>query len=199
MQTIIGEEDELKCTYHPQKATSLRCSKCLDPICLACSIRTPIGLRCPQCTGAARGRDGTYFVPALLSQVSRQQYLKALGVAAAIGLLSGVAWGQLRFAGDFGDWSFWFALLIGLLAGEGVARAANERRSPQLQIAAAGAVLVAALVGLAWGILVKEGMSLSDLSTYLGEPFIREYFGLTVPNALFTIFGMFLAAQRLKL
>jgi hypothetical protein len=198
MQTVIGEE-ELKCTNHPQTATSLRCSKCLDPICMACSIRTPIGLRCPKCTGAERGRDGTYFVPALLSQVSSQQYLRAIAAAVAIGLVGGVAWGQFRTAGDFGDWSFWFALIIGLLAGEGVARAANERRGLKLQIAAATAVLVAALVALAWGILVKEGLEISQIRSYLDESFMRQYLGLTVPNALFTLFGMFLAAQRLKL
>ncbi len=199
MQTIIADQEEPKCINHPQTATSVRCSKCLDPICLVCAIRTPVGLRCPKCTGAARGRDGTYFVPSLLAQVSRQQYLKALAAATAIGLGSGVAWGQFRYTGNIGDWSFWFALIIGLLAGEGVARAANERRSPQLQIAAAGTVLVAAVVALAWGVLVKEGLTFSQVRPYLGESVIRQYLGMTVPNALFTLFGMFLAAQRLKL
>lgn len=198
MQTVIGEE-ELTCINHPQTATSLRCSKCLDPICMRCAVRTPIGLRCPKCTGAARGRDGTYFVPSLLSEISNAQYLKALAVAATVGIVAGIIWGQLRTVGNFGDWSFWFALVVGLLAGEAVARAANERRGAKLQATAAGAVLIAAMIALAWSILVKEQLPLNQLSLYLGEPFIRAKLGLSVPNALFVLFGMFIAAQRLKL
>jgi hypothetical protein len=198
MQTIIGEE-QLFCVNHPQTETALRCSKCLDPICLRCAQRTPVGLRCPKCTGAARGRDGTYFVPALLSQVTQAQYLKATLAALAVAALGGIGWGQFRFAGGFGDWSFWFALLLGLLSGEVIARVVNERRGPWLQIIAALAVLLAAAIAGAWTIMVGRGLPMELLGELLASPGGRSLAGLTLTNGLFVAFGMFVATQRLRL
>lgn len=198
MQTVINEE-QLFCVNHPQTETALRCSKCLDPMCLRCAVRTPVGLRCPKCTGAERGRDGTYFVPSLLSQVSPTQYAKAAATALGVGVITGIAWGQWRFAGGYGDWSFWFALVIGLLAGELVARAANERRGPRLQALAAGAVLVAALMALTWSSLVVFDLPLSYLRASISDSSLRYGLGLTIANGIFVLFGMFVAALRLRL
>src|SRR5262249_33574305 len=153
VQTLVGE-DELFCVNHPKTATALRCSKCLDPICLKCAVRTPVGMRCPKCTGAERGRDGTYFVPSLLTQVSGGQIAKAPGVGLLLGVLGGIAWGQWRTIGGFGDWSFWFALIIGLAVGEAVGRAANERRGPQLQAIAALGVFLAGAIALLWSAMI---------------------------------------------
>lgn len=198
MQTVIGEE-QLFCVNHPQTETVLRCSKCLDPICLRCAQRTPVGLRCPKCTGAARGRDGTYFVPSLLGQVTQAQYLKAALAALAVGALGGLAWGQFRYAGGFGDWSFWYALLLGLLSGEIVARVVNERRGPWLQAIAAAAVLLAALIAGPWSAAALLDLPLDSLASLLETSIGRSLLGLTLTNGLFVAFGMFVAAQRLRL
>ena len=198
MQTVINEE-QLFCVNHPQSETALRCSKCLDPICLGCAVRTPVGLRCPKCTGAERGRDGTYFVPSLLSQVSTTQYAKAAATALGVAVITGIAWGQWRFAGNYGDWSFWFALVIGLLAGELIARAANERRGPRLQAVAASAVLVAALVAVTWSSLVVFDLPLSYVRDRISNSALRHSLGLTIANGIFVAFGMFVAALRLRL
>jgi hypothetical protein len=198
MQTIIGEE-QLFCVNHPQTETALRCSKCLDPICLRCAQRTPVGLRCPKCTGAARGRDGTYFVPALLSQVTRAQYLKATLAGLAVAALGGIGWGQCRYAGGFGDWSFWFALLLGLIAGEVIARVVNERRGPWLQMIAALAVLLAAAIAGPWSAAVVLDLPLDRLGQLLSTSVGRSLAGLTLTNGLFVAFGMFVATQRLRL
>ena len=37
------------CVNHPKSETLMRCSKCLEPICPKCAVRTPVGLRCPKC------------------------------------------------------------------------------------------------------------------------------------------------------
>src|SRR5512137_1524932 len=37
------------CINHPQVATSLRCNRCGNPICVKCAVRTPVGYRCKTC------------------------------------------------------------------------------------------------------------------------------------------------------
>src|SRR5215211_4219449 len=39
------------CADHPDVETRLRCSRCGRPICPRCSVRTPVGMRCPDCAG----------------------------------------------------------------------------------------------------------------------------------------------------
>ena len=44
-------DDDVRCSYHPDTLTRLRCSRCGKPICPRCGVRTPVGLRCPECAG----------------------------------------------------------------------------------------------------------------------------------------------------
>ena len=51
----------LRCYRHPERETLLRCGRCERPICLACQVRHPVGVRCPECapvrsTGAVNAR-----------------------------------------------------------------------------------------------------------------------------------------------
>ena len=39
------------CYRHPDRATSLRCSRCDRAICPFCSHDSPVGQRCPECSG----------------------------------------------------------------------------------------------------------------------------------------------------
>lgn len=197
MQSVV--ETEPACVNHPGTQTSVKCSKCLDPICLKCAVRTAVGLRCPDCAGVKAGSGG-YYVPSVLAEVSSRQLLLAVGAGLAVALAGGLAWGWLRLAGDLGDWSFWFVMAISVAAGEAVGRAANERRGPKLQAVAAAAVALSALVALIWqGFYEFRLGSLADLLEVAGEPFGRLSLGLTLPNALFLAAGMIFAAWRLKL
>lgn len=48
---------QTRCYRHPDRATSLRCSRCDRAICPFCSHDSPVGQRCPECSrggGAAR-------------------------------------------------------------------------------------------------------------------------------------------------
>lgn len=197
MQTV-SQEETLYCVNHPKTETVLRCSKCLDPICMSCAVRTPVGLRCPKCTGAQQSRDGRYYVPSLLTQVSRPQLFKAGMAALGMAVVGGIAWGQFRFAGGFSDWSFWFALLLALLIAEVVARLSNERRGTALQIIASGSVFLAAMIALAWSAFVVNEIQFNQLTRYLSDPFVREQLGMTITNAIFVGMGMIVAAFRLK-
>lgn len=195
MQTTV--EEEFFCVNHPKEATLLRCSKCLNPICGRCAMRTPVGWRCPDCTGAVAGRTG-YYVPTLLSQVTSQQYLKALAGMLGVAIIGGIAWGQFRLLGDWGDWSFWFVFAISLLSGEVVGRISNERRNAQLMWIAGAGVVIAALVAALWTLGISNDLEPSQWLLYLGEAPSRRYLGFTLPNAFFVVLGALFAAQRVR-
>ncbi|MGB7537798.1 MAG: B-box zinc finger protein [Anaerolineales bacterium] len=42
-------EQEMFCSYHPGRPTTLRCNRCGRPICSQCARRTPVGYRCKTC------------------------------------------------------------------------------------------------------------------------------------------------------
>ena len=39
----------MNCYRHPKVETSLRCSRCEQPICANCAVLTPVGYRCREC------------------------------------------------------------------------------------------------------------------------------------------------------
>ncbi len=39
------------CYRHPSRETGLSCSNCGRPICTDCMTQTPVGVRCPECSG----------------------------------------------------------------------------------------------------------------------------------------------------
>src|SRR5919108_169197 len=44
-----------RCYRHPDRETGLSCSECGRPICTECMTVAPVGLRCPEHSGAPRG------------------------------------------------------------------------------------------------------------------------------------------------
>jgi hypothetical protein len=77
---------EVKCSYHPSVMTRLRCSRCGKPICPRCGVRTPVGLRCPDCAGV-RGLP-TYRTT---SDTLAKAAAIGVGVALVVGVVFGVA------------------------------------------------------------------------------------------------------------
>jgi hypothetical protein len=67
-------------------ATRLKCSECQEPICPACFVRTPVGLRCPDCAAAsgppvrAAAARPPWLVPVVVAAVL------AVAVAGAVNL-----------------------------------------------------------------------------------------------------------------
>ncbi len=112
---------QVPCTYHPKTMTGLRCSRCGKPICPQCGVRTPVGLRCPDCAGV-RGLP-TY-------QTSTNVLARAGGVGLAVAVAVGVLWGFIP------DWGFYLSLVLGFGVAEAMAKAANYKRGRDLQIIA---------------------------------------------------------------
>lgn len=66
----------LTCANHPNRETSLRCSRCEKPICPQCAVQTPTGYRCKECVKVQQKVFDTatwidyplaFFVAAILS------------------------------------------------------------------------------------------------------------------------------------
>ncbi|MDQ3045352.1 MAG: hypothetical protein M3R06_09440, partial [Chloroflexota bacterium] len=107
------------CSYHPSVMTGLRCSRCGKPICPRCGVRTPVGLRCPDCAGV-RG------LPSY--QTTGSALLKATAVGTMTAAVVGLIWGYGP------DWGFFLALMLGFGVAESMSWAVNGKRGRDLQL-----------------------------------------------------------------
>ena len=134
-------DGELRCAYHPDMPTRLRCSRCSKPICTRCVVTTAVGQRCRDC---ARVR------PTVTYETNAAILARALGAGVVAAVALGAAWGLWIKAGlsprSPYNWSFWFALLLGFGVAEAASWAANRKRGVNLQILAIGCVLLGVAV-----------------------------------------------------
>jgi hypothetical protein len=161
---------EVPCSNHPGVMTGLRCSRCGKPICPRCGVRTPVGLRCPDCAGV-RGLP-TY-------RTSSNTLLKAAGAGLAVALVVGGIWGYLP------DWQFYLSLALGFGVAEAMAWAANYKRGRDLQVigiafVVLGLVIARVLLAQRYGITLEQVNALEDNVWTEG---IREEFGFPVSVA----------------
>ena len=136
-------------------------------------MRTPVGMRCPDCAGV-RGLP-TYAT-------SLTTLVRATGVGLVVAIITAVLWRQGP------DWGFYLSMLLGFGTVEAMARVANYKRGVDLQIAAFavitfGLVLSRVLIAERFGITWDD---LNNLSSAIRTPqVIREYGGYpTVEYAL---------------
>ncbi|MGH2532547.1 MAG: B-box zinc finger protein [Thermomicrobiales bacterium] len=122
---------EVPCTYHPNVQTRLRCSRCGKPICPRCGVRTPVGLRCPECAGV-RGLP-TY-------RTESTTLLKAGGIGLAVAIAVGALWAYAP------DWGFYLSLLLGFGVAEAMAWASKAKRGLDLQLLGMAIVAVGLVV-----------------------------------------------------
>lgn len=125
------DRGEVACSYHPSVTTRLRCSRCGKPICPKCGVRTPVGLRCPECAGV-RGLPTYRTSSAVLARAS------AAGLAVAVG--TGLVWGFLP------AWGFYFALLLGFGIAESISAMSRHKRGLDLQLVAISMVLLGIVI-----------------------------------------------------
>jgi hypothetical protein len=129
----------MKCSYHPDVETELKCSKCGKPICPKCLVQTPVGARCPDCAKLTR-------LPTF--QLSAKHYLIASGTALGLAIVVGFVWGALRTFLPF----IWLDLLlaagVGFVISELVGRAVNRKRGKWLALIGALAMVASYLVSI---------------------------------------------------
>lgn len=81
------------CYLHPGVETGVSCSGCGRPICPDCMTASPVGMRCPDCSGAS-GRSSTQKVLGLPAASGRPVLtISLIAACALLFLFSGVALG----------------------------------------------------------------------------------------------------------
>ncbi len=168
---------QARCVTHPEVETSLRCSKCGKPICPRCMVQTPVGARCRECAQSRRSPIYT---------VSLGYYLRAVGVALGMAVVTGFVWSLLRLFFFFSIFNIALAAGIGYAIGEVISRSVNRKRGRGLQIIAGIAVFLSLVArnSFAYGSVVS---------------------GLVYSFSLFDLFGLialglgiFMAVTRLR-
>ena len=172
---------EVPCSYHPKTMTLLRCSRCGKPICPHCAVRTPVGLRCPDCAGV-RG------LPTYPTESGDLAKAAVGGFVVAVAI--GVIWGY------FPNWGFYLALALGFGVAETMARLANHKRGLDLQIAgwlavvvglALSRVVLAQRLGLPWDVINQMG------------PFVEQEMHLELlPDGLFAALPFLIVFIRFR-
>ncbi len=177
-ETSIGPV-ATRCTYHPDVETLLRCSRCGTPICPRCAVRTPVGMRCPACSGVAvRGA----IEPATLA--------RAVGVGLLVAIPVGLLWGIAP------DWGFYLALILGFGSVEAMAKVVPGWRGPTLQAVAIGIVIVGLVVSRSL-LASRFGIDLGDVNQF--TPRLQRALHLQlVPDLLFMALPLAIAWVRFR-
>ncbi|HUV56405.1 MAG TPA: hypothetical protein VMV84_04150 [Dehalococcoidales bacterium] len=138
----------MKCTFHPDVETNLRCGKCGKPICPKCLVQTLVGARCPDCAKL-------YKLPTY--QVSATYFLKAIGTGAGMAIVCGVIWGVVRGLVPFFYLNFLLAPAVGYAIGEVISLSVNRKRGAILAIIAGVAVALSYVVSILspWGLSIN--------------------------------------------
>ena len=131
--------DPLHCVNHPNVETYLRCNKCGRPICAKCAVLTPVGYRCRDCINAQQRGFYADFRPV--------HYLVAAAVALPLALVAGWLIPSLG----------WYTIVLGPLAGVGIAEAVRwairRRRGQYTWLLVCGCIVVGVLPSLLLSLL----------------------------------------------
>ncbi len=170
----------MKCAYHPNVETNLRCGKCDKPICPKCMVQTPVGARCRDCAGLDK-------LPTF--RVSTRYYLIAAGTALGMAIACGAVWGLIEWLVPVFSLNILLAPAAGYAIGEVTSLAVNRKRGTGLAVVGGIAAVVSYI------------FSLLAISLLAGIAFSQA-----LPVSVFSIIyhiiavglGIFLAVTRLR-
>lgn len=126
----------MKCAYHPDVETNLRCGKCGKPICPKDMVQTPVGVRCPDC---AKLRKLPTF------QVSSRYYIRAAGAGVGVAIVCGVIWWAIDGLIPFFSLNLLLAPAAGYAISEVISLSVNRKRGKGLAAIAGVAVVISYL------------------------------------------------------
>ncbi len=129
----------MKCAAHPKVETNLRCGKCGKPICPKCMVQTAVGARCPECARL-------YKLPTY--RVSSVYYLRAVGTALGVAVVSGLLWGLANTIIPYFFLNLLIGAGVGYAIGEVVSLSVNRKRGGGLAAVAGVGVVVSYLVSI---------------------------------------------------
>jgi MFS family permease len=166
------------CVNHPQTETLVRCSKCLDPICPKCAVRTPVGLRCKKC---ASGKASPLYT------LTAPQFLLAAAMGLALALVAGALARRVGLL-----FTFFLAPMAGGLIAETISRALHGKRGRALQLIVAVSIVLGAAAGpWLWQALLAG-------SALPGNPLAYLASLLALPAILYAVLAIGAAVARLR-
>jgi hypothetical protein len=169
--------EPMYCVNHPNVETYLRCNKCGRPICPKCAVQTPVGYRCRDCIRTHQRVFYADFRPIY--------YLSAAAVALPLALVA--AW----LVPSLG----WYAIVLGPLAGGGIAEAARwavrRRRGKYTWLVVCGCIVVGAMFRLLLSLI--PSLLLAGAGNYLASGLIGG-----VWNVVYVITAVGAAYARLR-
>jgi hypothetical protein len=140
--------EPMYCVNHPRTETYLRCNRCGKPICPKCAVQTPVGYRCRDCVNVQQRIFYADFRPV--------HYLIAAAVGLPLALLAGWLIPNLG----------WYAIILGPLAGGGIAEAVRwaiqRRRGQYVWLVVCACIVVGTLPWLLVSLLFLAGSALSS-------------------------------------
>jgi DNA-directed RNA polymerase subunit RPC12/RpoP len=178
MQDSYGQ---VPCTYHPDVMTGLRCNRCSKPICAMDAVRTPVGLRCPECAGVRS-------MPSI--RTSGDVLLKAISGGILVAVVVAVLW---RF---MPDWGFYLSLALGFGVVEMMAYLSKNKRGRELQLAAmlivtGGLILSRVLLAQRYGIELAQ---VNELTPFVARALQLE----AVPDLIYAGLAYAIAWVRFR-
>jgi len=135
----MNDTGTVRCATHPDVETNLRCGKCGKPICPKCMVQTPVGARCRECARV-------YKLPTY--RVSTGYYLRAIGVALGMAVVTGLVWGVINGLVPFFNLNLILGAAVGYAIGEVTSRSVNRKRGRWLAVLGGIAVAVSYVVNI---------------------------------------------------
>jgi hypothetical protein len=173
--------DEVTCARHPKTLTRLRCSRCGTPICPQCAVRTPVGLRCPDCAGV-RGLP-TYSTPGT-------SLAKGLAVGAALAIAFALLFAWIP------QWNFYLSLALAFGVAEAIAWAAKNKRGADLQILGIVVVIAAMALGRVF-LAYREGFTWEQVNAF--TPYVKESLRMALaPDGFFAALTVLIPWYRFR-
>lgn len=131
----LAEPQPLFCYRHPDRETWVRCGRCDQPICTACAMQGPVGMRCKSCGKPPRDP---------LTMMTPQQ----LGLGAAVAIGAGTIGGFIGI-----QMGFFLALCLGPFAGgfisEALQRVTGYKRGRRMKALVLGGIVAGVLIAAA--------------------------------------------------
>lgn len=168
------------CFNHPQRETALRCNRCEKLICSRCAIHTPTGYRCKACI---RSQQKTF------DTAQWYDYVAACVVAGLLSYFGALIATRLGF----------FLILIAPLIGTGIAEsvrfATGKRRSKQLYLTTAIAIILGSLPLLVWKLVLLLTVFSQTPEVGIGSLIdiilLGIYLSIATPTAYYRVRGLY--------
>jgi hypothetical protein len=169
------EHEPQFCYRHADRETYIRCGRCDRPICTACGMIGPVGMRCKECGKPPRDP---------LASLDAGQLFAGVAAALGAGTIGGFIGMQIGFL------AFFIGIPIGALIGEAILRATGYKRGPMMIALAVGGIVGGVLIG---GV-IQYALSIGSLGGEAGVLPLETWLVVAAQGAIVYIIAALIGA-----